>query len=144
MLGAKDAALIIGVSTAHVGKLVWEGVLPKPKKHARFALEVEDVEAYALQRLAHPGRHKTVPGPHPYFADMTEAAGILGVSRSAVRQLLAKWFLPSVKAPNGRVYFRRPQLAVIARARNERYHPDRATLASSTGAAEPNGGVIGL
>ena len=56
MLGAKDAALIIGVSTAHVGKLVWEGVLPKPKKHARFALEVEDVEAYALQRLAHPGR----------------------------------------------------------------------------------------
>lgn len=139
MLGAKDAALIIGVTPGYVHRLVCAGRLPKRKKHARFVLELDDVEAYALERLANPGQYRVGRGPHPYFATLTEAAEVLGVSPAAVRKLLAKEFLPAVEAPNGRTYFRRPQLQVVARARNERYHPERAGLGLRATVAGSNG-----
>jgi hypothetical protein len=76
-----------------------------------------------------------------YAARQVTGAGYGSHQPSAVRQLLAEGFLPAVKVPNGRIYFRRPQLHVVAKARNERYHPDRAVLAARAKVAVSNRGV---
>ena len=52
------------------------GRLPKGK-NAPIALEFEDVGAYALDRLARPGRYRARE-PNPHFATLTEAAEVLG------------------------------------------------------------------
>jgi hypothetical protein len=49
------------------------------------------------------------------------AAEILHVSRNRVRQLANRDLLPCVQR-HGRRYFRRPQVQVIANARDRRWH----------------------
>ncbi|WP_414689819.1 helix-turn-helix domain-containing protein [Nocardioides sp.] len=52
--------------------------------------------------------------PHHYWADTREAADLLGVTGKRVRQLIRTDLLPAVQATNGRWYFRRAQLEVVA------------------------------
>ena len=112
-LTAAEAAEIIGVTPQSVARLVHQGRLPKPVKHARADLDRDAVEAAALARVP---RH----GGHPYFLTASEAAGVLGVTPKRVHQLVAKGFLPAVEH-DGRRLFRRPQLEVVANARKARW-----------------------
>ena len=105
-----EAARILGIRELSVTRLVRQGVLHKPAKDQRFALDLAEVEQLALERY-HPG--------HPYWMSTGEAAELLGVTPTRVRQLVARGFVPAV-AQEGRSYFRRHQLEVIANARQSR------------------------
>ena len=69
-------------------------------------------------------RHRNPP--HPYWATTDEAAAELGVTRSAVRQMMLADRLTYKTAANGRRYVRRHQLEVIANA-GRRLHSIRQT-----------------
>jgi len=47
---------------------------------------------------------------------------MLGVTQPRVSQLVRRGFLPYEQTPDGRRVFRPAQVAVIARARRERFH----------------------
>jgi excisionase family DNA binding protein len=111
-LSSAEAARILGVRANSVDRWVSRGVLPKAVKRQRRGLDLTDVELLALQRYT--------PG-HPWFTTNREAAQILGVSRSRVNQLVNAGRLPFVEY-QGRRYFRRQQIQVIANARNARWH----------------------
>ena len=112
-LTAAEAAEIIGVTPQSVYRLVHQGRLPKPVKNAHGGLEREAVEAAALERVA-------AHGGHPYFLTAAEAAVVLGVTPKRVHQLAVKGFLPLVEH-DGRRFFRRPQIEVVANARKARW-----------------------
>jgi len=109
-ISGKEAAKILGITELSVRRLVQQGVLHKPAKYQRFALDLAEVEQVALQRYR--------PG-HPYWLTTTEAAKLLEVTPTRVRQLVARGFVPAV-VHQDRSYFRRPQLEVIANARESR------------------------
>ena len=56
---------------------------------------------------------------HSYWLNTTEAAEVLGVTPSRVRQLVRRGFLPVVMHA-GHCYSRRQQVEVIANARESR------------------------
>jgi hypothetical protein len=108
-----EAAEILGMQQElSVTRLVARGILHKPSKWQKRALDREEVERVALQRYR--------PG-HPYWLTTSEAAGILGVTGKRVRQLVAADRLPCV-VQDGRRYYRRQQVQVIANARHLRWH----------------------
>src|SRR3954466_7557494 len=94
-----------------VGHLVVRGALPKRIRHQKQGLDRFDVEAEALRRWK--------PG-HPYWLTTSEAAVVLGVSVSRVKQLVAAGYLPYVRKGD-RYLFRRPQAEVIGNARRLRW-----------------------
>ena len=53
----------------------------------------------------------------------TEAAAILGISKTRVWQLALKDLLPWEFADNGRRRYRRAQIEVISRSRQIKWHP---------------------
>src|SRR3954449_9686976 len=111
-LSSAEAARILGVRVNSVDRWVSRGVLPKAVKRQRHGLDLTDVETLALQRYT--------PG-HPWFATNREAAQILGVTRSRVNELVNAGRLPFVEY-QGRRYFCRQQIQVMANARNARWH----------------------
>ena len=111
-LSAAEAAEILGVQRQYVYRLVHEGVLPKAVKHQRSGLDRETVERLALERLR-------PHGGHPYWLTASEAAEVLGVTPKRVHQLAERGRLPVVEH-DGRRWFRRPQLEVVANARDAR------------------------
>ena len=120
-LTAKEAAGILDVTSQTVHKMVCAGIIPKGMKHARGGLDRDAVEQVSLARL--PLRRR--PGPHPYWATTREAAEVLGVSRARVRQLADSGRIPAVWREDGHHwYFRRPQLEVVANAREARKWAD--------------------
>lgn len=111
-ISGAEAAEILGMHELSVARLVMRGVLRKPAKGARRALDRAEVERLALERYR--------PG-HPYWLTTPEAADVLGVTRARVHQLVTAGRLPYVEH-GGRHYFRRPQVEVIANARHARWH----------------------
>ena len=114
-LSVAQAAEVLGVHPGTVAKMVSQGRLTKACKHQRQGLDLRDVEELALERWRRPG--------HPYWVTTREAAEILGVSATRVRQLVRRDLLPSVER-QGRLFFRRPQVQVVANARQARWRPD--------------------
>lgn len=111
-IGGREAARILGVrSEVYVYRLVSEGVIPRvAPKHSRFALDRDVVEALSLARLR-PGR------PYPFWLTPGEAAALLSLSRKWVLQLAERGRLPAVEH-DGRWYFRRDQVQVVANSRD--------------------------
>lgn len=109
-LSGAEAAEILGISEMSVARLVMQGVLHKQVKHQRRGLDLAEVERVSLERYRR---------GHPYWLTTREAAAVLGVSDERVRQLVAADRLPCVER-KGRRLFRRPQVDVIANAREAR------------------------
>lgn len=109
-ISGAEAAEIIGVTELSVAGLVMKGIVPKAVKGAKRGLSRREVEAVSLMRFK--------PG-HLCWVTTAEAAGILGVSQPRVRQLAVRGFLPVVDH-EGRRFFRRAQLEVLANARRAR------------------------
>ena len=110
-IGSAEAAEILGIHELSVSRLVRRGILRKSAPHQRIGLDRADVERLALERYA--------CKDHPYWTTTAGAAEILGVTQRRVRQLVHRGFLPAVQH-EGRWYFRRHQVAVIANARESR------------------------
>jgi hypothetical protein len=107
---AAKAADILGMANeSSVYRLAATGGLTKPK-HARHAFDRDQVEQVALQRYRR---------GHRYWASTSGAAAILGVTTNRVRQLGQRGVLPAVNR-DGRHYFRRHRVEVIANARDAR------------------------
>ena len=120
-LTAKEAAVILDVTSESVHKYVCAGIIHKGEKNARGGLDRDTVEQVSLARW--PLRRR--PGPHPYWATTREAAEVLGVSRARVRQLAESGRIPAVWREDGHHwYFRRHQLEVVANAREARKWAD--------------------
>jgi excisionase family DNA binding protein len=111
-IGISDAevAEILGVRELSVSRLVGRGVPHKPAKGRNRALDRVEVERIALERYR---------PSHPYWLTTREAADFLGVTRERVRQLAVDDRLPCV-VHDGRRYYRRHQVEVIANARQAR------------------------
>lgn len=106
-----QAAALLGVSMTTIGRLVASGELPHPPQVKAGILRA-DVERLSARRW-HPG--------DPGWITTTEVAGVLGVSQPRVSQLARRGFLPFEHGSDGRRLFRPAQVAVIARARRERW-----------------------
>src|SRR4051794_14288083 len=81
--------------------------------------------------------------PDVHWITAREAAAILHVTPARVRQLSQRDLLPHVRRA-GHVYFRRPQLEVVAHARELRWHsvdtgPLGRAASTSRGAAAVDG-----
>lgn len=111
-LTAAEAAEILGVTPQSVYRLVHQGKLAKPERFKNAGLERETVEQFALGRLK-PGR------THRYWLTVRQAAGVLNVSPTRVRQLANAGRIPGVPH-NGKWFFRRHQMEVVANAREAR------------------------
>ena len=110
-ISGREAAAILDLADEFsVYRLVSRGVIAKAVKHAHFGLDRAEVERVALDRWK--------PG-HPYWATSAEAAELLGVTPNRVRQLVDREFLPAVQH-EGRWFFRRHQIRVVAHARDAR------------------------
>ena len=106
----EEAARILGVKYGTVSRLIDAGILHRvPGQHP--SLSRAEVEGQA----DHPHRSEWITG--------TEAASILGISKTRVWQLALKDLLPWEFADNGRRRYRRAQIEVISRARQLRWHP---------------------
>jgi hypothetical protein len=104
-----EAAEILGMKEVSVARLVL-GKIPKSVRYQRNGLDRDVVERLSVARYK--------PG-HPYWVTGREAASILGLSPARVLQLRQEDRLPVV-VHKGRHYYRRPQLEVIANAREAR------------------------
>ena len=105
-----EAAKILGVPTSSVARLIRHGALHRVP--GQFpSLSKTEVE----ERARNPKPSEWVTG--------TEAAHILGLSRTRVWQLALKDLLPWEYATNGRRRYRRSQIEVISRARQLTWHP---------------------
>jgi excisionase family DNA binding protein len=114
-LTAAEAATVLGCSVNHVYRMARQGRLPRSGARGTWAgFDADVVERVSLERL----HRRTLVG-HPWWADVAEAATVLGVSRERVRQLAAQGRVPAVRH-QGRWLFRRHQLEVVANARNAR------------------------
>ena len=110
-ISGREAAEILGIHQLSVSRLVSRGVLRKAVPHRRIGLVRADVEQLALERYAH--------RDHPYWTTTAGAAEILAVTANRVRQLVDRGFLPAVMH-EGRCFYRRHQVQVIANARESR------------------------
>ncbi|QNN54705.1 helix-turn-helix domain-containing protein [Nocardioides mesophilus] len=111
-LTAAEAAEILDIAEGTVHRYVAEGRLSKDRPYANAALDRDQVEELALSRLRR-GQ------PHPYWASTTEAAALLGVTKTRVRQLAERGRIPGRQ--RGRTwFFRQAQLEVVANAREAR------------------------
>lgn len=121
-----QAAAILGVHRITVSTWVITGALPSLGRYAKANLRRSDVETLAAARWR--------PGD-PSWLTTDQAAAMLGVSRVRVTQLIAAGRLPAERHPSGRWLFRPGQIAVIAQARRDRFHPshtdDQARTAGS-------------
>lgn len=110
------AAAILGVSVRSVWRLVESGDLrTHGPRHARRRLSRAEVEAVAVARH----RRNRSGG---YFIATEQAAQLLGVNRSRVRQLADADLIPYVRTARGDRLYRRDQLEVVANARRARFH----------------------
>src|SRR5689334_11178575 len=104
-LSASEAGEILGVQARWVDRMVCDGRLREAVKHARRGLDRTDVETIALERTI------------GYWVGTREAAQMLGISVSRVKQLCAEQRLSFRR--HGREHrFRRAQIEVIANARH--------------------------
>jgi excisionase family DNA binding protein len=105
-----EAARILGVHEVTVSKYVRAGLLHRrvPKQHD--GLDRTEVEKLALDQW---------PPGHPYWVRTREAAELLGVSVGTVKRYARDGRLPFIER-DGRRYYRRHQLEVIADARDAR------------------------
>ena len=86
--------------------------------HARARLSRTDVESLALRRWS---ARKTAPDS--YWVTTAQAAPMLGVIPTRVRQLANAELLPFEVGPGDQRLYRRAQVEVIARARRARFGP---------------------
>lgn len=106
-----QAAAILGLTVHQVARLVRKGISERiPNQHP--SLSRHQVE-----------EHLASPKPAEWVTT-TEAAEILGISKSRTGQIAGKGLLPFEVGPNGRRRFRRQQVEVISRARQVRWHSD--------------------
>lgn len=116
LITAAEAAEILGVQLQTVYDLASRGQLARhAPRHVRRAYDHAEIETRSLallRRYHHP--------PHPYWATTDQAAVVLGMSTSNVQLMMLEDRLPYQIAANGRRYVRRPQLEVIANARETR------------------------
>lgn len=104
------AAQILGGTVKGVQRLLRDGILHRvPSQHP--SLSRDEVE----EQARNPRQSEWVTG--------TEAAAILGISKTRVWQLALKDLLPWEFADNGRRRYRRAQIEVISRSRQIRWHP---------------------
>lgn len=110
-----DAAKILGINPTSIPRLVRTGEL-KRQEHQLPSLSRTQVEQYlADQQTAG-------------WITATEAAAILGISKTRTGQIAAKGLLPFDIGPNGRRRYRRGQIEGISRARQVRWHPTETQL----------------
>ena len=116
LITAAEAAEILGVTLQTVYDYATRGrVTRHAPSRVRHAYGHVEVEAYSLARIVR--QHHA---PHHYWATSEGAAEELGVTGSAVRQMMLSDRLPYETAANGRRYVRRHQLEVIANTRDSR------------------------
>ena len=114
-----EAALILGCSRATVRRLIANEELPPADRSRHRQLARADVEALALRTYRwRMHRHDA----EPYWLTGRRAAETLGVNGSRLRQLAADDRIPYVRHVDGTLMFRREQLAVVATARDIRWH----------------------
>ena len=108
-IGHSEAAEILGLTTGQIGRLIRDGVLHRVEgQHPTLSrAEVEE--------------HARNPQPTKWVTG-TEAARILGLSKTRVGQISNKGLLPFETTASGRRRYRRTQLEVISRARQIRWH----------------------
>lgn len=105
-----EAAKILGVPISTVERLIRHGILHRVA--GQFpSMSKTEVEEHARN-----------PQPSEWVTG-TEAAHILGLSKTRVWQLALKDLLPFEYAASGRRRYRRAQIEVISRARQIRWHP---------------------
>ena len=107
-----EAAALLGVHEGTVARMVRRGELKTPAKWAKAALSQAEVERLSLARWS--------PGSATWLT-IAQAAEVFGVTPPRVRQLANSGRLPYERSPAGRRLFRPAQVAVIARARRERF-----------------------
>jgi hypothetical protein len=93
-ISAAEAAKILGMHEFSIARLVRQGGLHKPRKHARDALDLAEVERVALKRYR----------PGGYWMKGGEVAETLGLCRSRIRQLAASGELSAVKCEGQWLY----------------------------------------
>ena len=103
---------MLGVHPGTVARIIRRGELTTPSKWAKAGLSRADVERLSLARWR--------PG-NPEWLTIAQAAEVLGVTPPRVRQLAEAGRLPYERSPAGRRLFQPAQVAVIARARRERF-----------------------
>ena len=105
-----EAAQILGIKIGSITRLIRDGVLHRtPGQYPTLSRTEAEREAKT------PHRSEWITG--------TEAAHILGISKTRVWQLAIKDFLPWEFGANGRRRYRRSQIEVISRSRQIRWHP---------------------
>jgi len=107
-----EAAELLGVHPGTVARIIRRGELTTPSKWAKAGLSRADVERLSLARWR--------PSSTTWLT-IAQAAQVLGVTPPRVRQLANSGRLPYERSPAGRRLFRPAQVAVIARARRERF-----------------------
>jgi hypothetical protein len=110
-ISGAEAAEVLGLaSELYVSRLIKEGITTKAIHGQRYGLERTEVERVALERWQ-PGK--------PYWTTSATAAELLALTQTRVRQLVDQGSLPALQH-DGRWFFRRHQVEVIANAREAR------------------------
>lgn len=110
----REAQVILGRSKSWIGDRVRDGTLKRGPHYKRSTLSRADVERLALAQWA---RRRHTPGG--YWATTTEVAAMLGTTSGWVRQLAAQGLLPAERVRGRWWLFRRAQIEVLVRARQE-------------------------
>lgn len=103
-----EAARILDLHQTSVRRYVRQGLLQRTSP--QYGLDRDEVERLALERWR--------PG-HAYWIGTPEAAEVLGVTTARLKRLAGAGRLPTLRY-DGRWFFRRHQLEVIAHAREAR------------------------
>ena len=105
----REAAEMLGVSVTQIPKLIRDGLLDRVEGQFPSLARTQVEEQARNPRLAE-------------WVNVTEAAQILGLSKTRVGQISNKDLLPFEITASGRRRFRRAQIEVISRARQVRWH----------------------
>ena len=105
----REAAEMLGMSVKQIPKLIRDGLLDRVEGQFPSLSRTQVEEQARNPRLTK-------------WVNVTEAAQILGVSKTRVGQISNKDLLPFEITASGRRRFRRTQIEVISRARQARWH----------------------
>ena len=105
----REAAEMLGVSVTQIPKLIRDGLLDRVEGQFPSLSRTQVEEQAPNPRLTE-------------WVNVTEAAHILGLSKTRVGQISNKDLLPFEITASGRRRFRRAQIEVISRARQVRWH----------------------
>jgi excisionase family DNA binding protein len=111
----REACAVLGCSMRTLARLIDAGELSRGPRWQHRQLSRADVEALALRRW---DPYASKPGT--YWVGTKDAAVILGVHGSRVRQLAQAGRLPFAWTADGHRAFRREQLLTVANARRAR------------------------